>query len=657
MDMGPCPACGWENPPEARFCSGCGEPVVQGDDRAPAVADPLIGRVLADRYRIESLVGRGGMGVVYKVEHVQIGKLMAMKLLHGELARQREVLKRFRREAEAASRLSHPNTVQIFDFGRAEGLTYLVMEYVDGEDLGHVIKQAGGLDFARTARLCAQVCASVAEAHAQGIVHRDLKPENIMVTQTRGDTDFIKVLDFGLAKLREGGEQASVTVTRAGHILGTPYYMAPEQIRGEEVSPRTDVYALGAVLFRALTNEPPYRAGTPMGVLTKHLTEPLDLPSTRTDRPVPPEADAIVARAMEKDPADRYSSAEALRDDLLHYLRSVGEDSGPAFAGATGRTLAGMQAQLRRADAADVATRSDVDAFQRRLKRRGWMGYVVLALLVAGVASTSGWAWMRRPATGPLTKELEPNNTPAEANPLPAGVALQGYLGRRINREKGDIDMFRIDTPDGARRVISAHVTGIPNMDLVLEIARAGRSVPLVRANSGGVGDGEHIPNFPIEGTTHYLIVRENWIAGELPTENVSDRYTLQWEVIEPGPDDEREINDVLELANPIGIGERRRGFIGWAGDVDYYCIAGEGAAVTAKLAGVPEVDLVLRVVDRASGHSKEINAHGPGEGERSERIAGADAGDTCFSVAASRTSPVHSHPEHPYVLELLEGA
>jgi hypothetical protein len=131
----------------------------------------------------------------------------------------------------------------------------------------------------------------------------------------------------------------------------------------------------------------------------------------------------------------------------------------------------------------------------------------------------------------------------------------------------------------------------------------------------------------------------------------------LQWEVIEPGPDDEREINDVLELANPIGVGERRRGFIGWAGDVDYYCITGEGAAVTAKLAGVPEVDLVLRVVDRASGHSKEVNAHGPGEGERSERIAGADSGDTCFSVAASRTSPVPSHPEHPYVLELLEGA
>lgn len=252
--------------------------------------------------------------------------------------------------------------------------------------------------------------------------------------------------------------------------------------------------------------------------------------------------------------------------------------------------------------------------------------------------------------------ESEPNDTPAQANPLPPGVTLEGVLGQRISRDKGDMDVFRIETPHGEPRVISAEVTGIPNMDIVLEIARAGRSMPLVRANSGGVGDPEHIPNFPIEGATHYLIVRENWIAGELPTENVSDPYTLRWDIIEPGPEDEREINDVIELANPIGVGERRRGFVGWAGDVDYYCLSGNGGAMTARLSPIPDMDLVLRVVDRTAGTSTEINDHGPGEGERSRRISAPDATQTCFAVAASRTSPVASSAEHSYVLEILEG-
>jgi eukaryotic-like serine/threonine-protein kinase len=657
MDMGPCPGCGRPNPPEARFCSGCGHPLVQGEDRGGGVADPLIGRVLADRYRIESLLGRGGMGVVYKVEHVQIGKLMAMKLLHGELARQRAVLKRFRREAEAASKLSHPNTVQIFDFGRAEGLTYLVMEYVDGDDMGQVIKQAGTLDFARAARLCAQVCASVAEAHDHGIVHRDVKPENIMVTQTRAEPDFIKVLDFGLAKLREGGEQANITVTGAGHIVGTPYYMAPEQIRGEDVDPRTDVYAIGAVLYRALTGKPPYWAPSPMGVLTKHLTEPLVPPSERVDARLPAEADAIVMRAMQKDASQRHASATELREELLHYLRAVGEDSGPAFVGTSGVTTLGGRPVAARVAPAEVATRSDVDAFQRRLKRRGWVGYVVLTGLLVSMAAGGWWAWAQRPAAGVLTVEQEPNDTPAEANPLAPGLVLEGHLGKRINRERGDVDVFRLDTPDGQRRVLSVEVTAIPNMDIVLEIARAGRSAPLLEADSGGVGAPERVPNFPIEGTTHYLRVRERWVRGELPTENVSDPYTIRWDVIEPGPEDEREVNDALELANDIGLGERRRGFIGWAGDVDYYCLSQVGGAVMARVSGVPGVDLVLRVIDRAESRSTQIDDGGPGEGERSPRVAAAQAGHTCFAVAASRTSPEASNAEQTYVLEILEGA
>jgi eukaryotic-like serine/threonine-protein kinase len=647
-----CQGCGSPNSLEARFCSACGEPLLYGSVAGVPVADPLLGRVIADRYRILSMVGRGGMGVVYQVEHVQIGKIMAMKLLHGELARHRDVLKRFRREAEAASKLSHPNTVQIFDFGQAERLAYLVMEYVEGGDLGQLLKREGPLDFARAARICAQVCASVAEAHEHGIVHRDVKPENIMVSQTRGHPDFVKVLDFGLAKLREGTEQPSLTLTRAGNIVGTPYYMAPEQIRGDEVDPRTDVYGLGAVLYKAITGEPPFRAGTPMGVLTKHLTEAPVPPSQRGAVSLPPQADAIVMRALQKDPAARHPTASDLREELLAYLRSVGEGSG--------MTLMGSPAAAGAIEGAGksgpVATRSDVDAYQRRLKRRGWVGYVILLLLSAGVAGAGWWYWTD-PAMGKVsTVEMEPNNTPQEANSLPAGQTIKGYLARRISREMGDVDVFRIDTPDGERRIISVLVTAIPNMDLVVDVAQQGRSVPLLEAKGGGVGQPVHIPNFPIEGPVHYLRVRQRWVEGQLPTENVSDAYTIRWETVAAGPDDEREVNDALELANPIGAGERRRGFIGWAGDVDYYCLSADAASVVAKVSGVEDVDLVLRVVDRDKGRSRTVDDGGPGEGERSPVVAGARAEQTCFGLSVAHRSPRPANPSSPYVLEVLEA-
>ena len=176
---------------------------------APDIADPLLGQVIAERYRIEELIGRGGMGVVYRVEHVRIGKVMAMKLLHGALARDKHVVKRFKREAEAVSRLDHPNTVQVFDFGQSDGMMYLVMEFLSGRDLGLLIKERGAIPFDNVARMATQIAASAAQAHDLGIIHRDLKPENIMVLEDRVLEDYVKVLDFGLAKLREDQRRGS----------------------------------------------------------------------------------------------------------------------------------------------------------------------------------------------------------------------------------------------------------------------------------------------------------------------------------------------------------------------------------------------------------------------------------------------------------------
>jgi len=651
LDIPPCGVCGRRNAPDARFCGGCGQPLVGDPDisepgDAPGVADPLVGRVIAERYRILSLLGRGGMGVVYLVEHVHIGKRMAMKLLHGELARNRDTIQRFQREAKAVSKLTHPNTVQVFDFGNSEGLMYLVMELVEGRDLGDTLRDAGALDFKRVARLGAQVCASLAEAHRLGIVHRDLKPENVMVTKLADGKERAKVLDFGLAKLRDG--KMDVTVTRAGAIVGTPYYMSPEQIRGDPVDARGDVYSIGAMLYKACTGAPPFAASTPMGVLTKHLTEELVPPSQRTSRVLPPEADHIIGMAMAKKAGDRYQSADELRVALLGYLASVGDDVDDSLL----RTSVARDAG-KRADQV-VSTRAAVDHYERGLRRRGQMGYVLLVLLLGGAAAAGLIFWQRPRTVADVTVEHEPNDMPEQAAVLPEGTTVTGFLGRRASTTIGDVDLYELRN-GGGRHVLSAELRGIPNIDLVLDVFRPGQAEPVLSVDTGGVGEGERIPNFPVGGRGYLLRVREHWLTGRFPTENISDSYQLTWHFIEPAADDESEVNDSLELANLIAIGARRRGYIGWSGDVDTYCVSGEPGSLRARLSAVQDVDLVLRVVDRDRGRSRSVDEGQTSEGEVSQVVADAHAGRVCFEVSAEEAAEGRAagNPSVPYTLTL----
>jgi len=651
LDIPPCGVCGRRNAPDARFCGGCGQPLVGDPDisepgDAPGVADPLVGRVIAERYRILSLLGRGGMGVVYLVEHVHIGKRMAMKLLHGELARNRDTIQRFQREAKAVSKLTHPNTVQVFDFGNSQGLMYLVMELVEGRDLGDTLRDAGALDFKRVARLGAQVCASLAEAHRLGIVHRDLKPENVMVTKLADGKERAKVLDFGLAKLRDG--KMDVTVTRAGAIVGTPYYMSPEQIRGDPVDARGDVYSIGAMLYKACTGAPPFAASTPMGVLTKHLTEELVPPSQRTSRVLPPEADHIIGMAMAKKAGDRYQSADELRVALLGYLASVGDDVDDSLL----RTSVARDAG-KRADQV-VSTRAAVDHYERGLRRRGQMGYVLLVLLLGGAAAAGLIFWQRPRTVADVTVEHEPNDMPEQAAVLPEGTTVTGFLGRRASTTIGDVDLYELRN-GGGRHVLSAELRGIPNIDLVLDVFRPGQAEPVLSVDTGGVGEGERIPNFPVGGRGYLLRVREHWLTGHFPTENISDSYQLTWHFIEPAADDESEVNDSLELANLIAIGARRRGYIGWSGDVDTYCVSGEPGSLRARLSAVQDVDLVLRVVDRDRGRSRSVDEGQTSEGEVSQVVADAHAGRVCFEVSAEEAAEGRAagNPSVPYTLTL----
>jgi serine/threonine protein kinase len=237
----------------ARASASAGGELGLGDRRLSDSNRTWLGKVVDGRYRVLEVIGRGGMGVVYRVEHLRMGKIAAMKVLHRDLAHDPEIVHRFEREAAAISKLHHPHTVQVFDFGTAQGALYLIMEYVRGLDLARIISRDGPMPWPRCAPLLAQICGALQEAHELGIVHRDLKPENVLITRSTGGRDYAKVLDFGLAKLDQRGVPSHETERSA--IVGTPYFMAPEQIRGDEVDARTDIYSFGALMFELLTGE------------------------------------------------------------------------------------------------------------------------------------------------------------------------------------------------------------------------------------------------------------------------------------------------------------------------------------------------------------------------------------------------------------------
>jgi serine/threonine-protein kinase len=280
----------------------------------PAARDPLVGQVVSDRYRIEERLGAGGMGAVYRATHVHMRKSMALKVLHHEMAWKPEAVARFEREAVAAARVEHPNVAAAKDFGRIDDRSYyLALEFVEGRSLRQVLHEQKPFDAKRALRIIRQVAEALSAAHAQEIVHRDLKPENIMLQNDSTPDEFVKVLDFGLAKLEvedepESSVDAPTELTKSGSVFGTPTYMSPEQASGKPVDQRSDLYSLGIVLYEMLCGEAPFKGEAIVVVLTKHLHEaPPPLPPW-----IDPRLSALVLRLLEKHPDARPQSADAL---------------------------------------------------------------------------------------------------------------------------------------------------------------------------------------------------------------------------------------------------------------------------------------------------------------------------------------------------------
>ncbi len=282
----------------------------------------LIGRTLGQKYTIEALVGTGGMGCVYRARQVVLDKVVAIKVLHRELADEPRFIARFEREALSASRLDHPNSLRVLDFGSDDGLLYIVMEYVAADDLLTLMNREWPLSDERIACILSQVLAALGVAHDLGIVHRDLKPENILVVSGTDDdglpADVVKVCDFGVAKIEPRAEVTSTSFVRRltveGLAIGTPDYMSPEQARGESVDGRSDLYSIGVVLYHLLAGRAPFVADSPLGVALQHVSDDPVPPSRHRD--VHPSLEAVCLRALAKRPEDRFQSAREMRRAL-----------------------------------------------------------------------------------------------------------------------------------------------------------------------------------------------------------------------------------------------------------------------------------------------------------------------------------------------------
>jgi serine/threonine-protein kinase len=299
----------------------------------PGGPESLVGGVLSGRYMIERLIGEGGMGAVYQAEHMHMRKRMAVKILHAEMSRLPEVVARFEREAMAAAHIEHPNVAAATDFGKLEdGSFFLVLEYVEGKSLRDAMAE-GPVELCRVVHVARQIASALGRAHALGIVHRDLKPENVMLVKREDDPDFVKVLDFGIAKVPMGelaGESKGQVLTQLGMVYGTPEYMAPEQALGQPVDARADLYALGVIIFEMLTGARPYDHSSKVTLLGMHVTAPI--PKMRERAPaanVPEAMDDVVTRLLAKDAAARFADARELIDALDRIAEATSGESPP----------------------------------------------------------------------------------------------------------------------------------------------------------------------------------------------------------------------------------------------------------------------------------------------------------------------------------------
>ena len=551
--------------------------------------DTNIGKLVGDRYLILSLIGLGGMGAVYRAEQVHLRKVMAIKLLHENLSARKQLISRFTREARAISRLSCPHTVMVYDFGRWGDLFYLVMELLEGESLDAILEREGPMPAQRVAHIVLQMCDSLAEAHTAGIIHRDLKPENVMLVRNPAHADFVKILDFGLAKV--SGVDDPYTIHSQRDIFGTPFYMSPEQIRAGEIDHRSDVYAVGALMFRMLTGR--YVFGTELNtfdILKAHLMEPVPaMADVAPDAHVAPMLERIVRRALEKEPADRFQSMGELAAALAAGQRADFDEEKAAQAAAPGPAPAPAAAPVpapapipvrdpaRESGPVSRTTRSmlqaepaeDEEAMGRRARQQEQRRNLLFVLVLLGLA-TALVAALSVGTNGSRGDEAEPNDTPQQANVLGPERTARGVIGRRRSPEAGDRDCFRLP-PLRADDDLTIRVDGVPTMDLGVSLHGADGEARYSLSHRG-VGQGELLRYLDTRTPLQTVCIAEHKEPTAVASESLSDQYTLHVDIAKRPPNAEREPNDSGE-GNELKTGAALVGSLDGLGDTDLFTL------------------------------------------------------------------------------------
>ena len=411
------------------------------EDGAPLQADPtvaitrpvvdsLLGRTLDEKYRLDERLGTGGMGTVYRATHLLIDRPVAIKVLNSRYVEDEAAQVRFRREARAAGRLQHANAVTVTDFGTtSDGLVYIVMELLEGQTLRDVLAREAPLDVARSVSIMLQISSAVGAAHAAGIIHRDLKPANIFIVQRKDAPPFVKVLDFGIAKLAAEAlddDDDPQTLTQVGAMIGTPRYMSPEQCDGAHLTPAADVYSLGIILYEMLTGTTPFNGTSPLAIAIKHSSQiprnPREFVAT-----IPPALEAVALRALEKKPEDRPANAEAFRQELYAVAERLGLEHADSLSAPTIESLrsAGTETpsgrlvidieRLRQSRAASSATAAQPEVVAHA------------NIPVAGnIPPGNGYAFP------PVTPVPAPYAVPVEiAPPAPGFARMRIFFGRK----------------------------------------------------------------------------------------------------------------------------------------------------------------------------------------------------------------------------------
>ncbi len=567
-----CPQCGGRSIVDSLFCSHCGQDIGHVEAQA---GDPYEGLILADKYVIEDLIGEGAMGRVYEARQLTLGKTFAAKILAPHLLNDEASHARFASEAHNAASLNHPNCVSTVDYGQTpDGITYIVMEFIKGDTLEHIITRDYPLARDRIVDITLQILAALAEAHGLLILHRDLKPENILVQQLRTHGELAKVLDFGIAKLMEDQAEAGTGLTSQGMVCGTPEYMSPEQARGHKLDQRSDLYAVGCIMYQMLTGRPPFESASAVDVLHKHLHDDPIPPSQLLGSQADP-LEAVCLKALEKDANNRYSSATEFREELI--AATSAELSGTIICPACG---AGMREEHRFCPACGSAAPPVSGATGRSGRRH---------------RSTRG-SGLTLPRMGEPTAEVVVRNFP-----LP--LSGRDHVMQRART--------LLTSPQAGVRVrVLAGPRGIGKTRLGDEIASLAESLGWRSYYVGADPSGAQSPLWPVQNMVSLLLGLETSAVSTQDLGRVANLTGMSFEVL-PG------LAELFQLQGPasdLEVGVRRR-----------ECFSSAVQAMMAGGRGQPLL-LIFDDVDTFDTPSREILG----------RIAAAQAQNPVFVLCTS---------------------